>query len=355
MDDLVSVVVVNYNGKHYLKDCIDSILSSATAKYEIIIADNHSSDGSESHIQAAFPTQSGKIRFLALDKNYGPAKARNEGVKIAKGRYIAFLDNDTKVECNWLNKAIDLFRSDEKIGCIQCKLLLMDQKDRLDYAGEYLGHRGFLVQRAQHKEIDLGQYDQEVEILAAKSAGMFIRKDVFKKIGGFDEDYFIYVEETDLGWRSWLLGFKTVFCPGSIVYHKFSTSSAILSKERHDYNVRFHGAKNYITTLVKNLSFRNMVSILPAHLCIWFIFTIFLIVTGNFRSAMYILKGASWVVINIDRVIGKRVSIQKGRVLSDEEIFIGHKLIKRGSILAKAKQYLTYSGPMLFRSVQGKA
>lgn len=354
MDDLVSVVIVNYNGKHYLKDCIDSILGSAATNYEIIIADNHSSDGSESYIQAAFPTQSGKIRFLALDGNYGPAKARNEGVKIAKGRYIAFLDNDTKVEAHWMNKAIDLFRSDEKIGCIQCKLLLMDQKDRLDYAGEYMGHRGFLVQRAHYREIDRGQYDQEVEILAAKSAGMFVRRDVFNKIGGFDEDYFIYVEETDLGWRSWLLGYKTVFCHRSIVYHKFSTSSTILTKDRHDYNVRFHGAKNYITTLIKNLGPRNMAAILPTHVLTWCLFAAFLLITGNFRSAVYVIKGISWVVINVGEITNKRTSIQKNRILSDEEIFIGHKLIKNGSVFAKARQYLTYSGPWLSRPAQDK-
>jgi GT2 family glycosyltransferase len=343
MNDLVSVVIVNYNGKHYLKDCIDSILGSMPANYEIIVADNNSSDDSVPYIQAAFAPHLQKMKFLVLDKNYGPAKARNKAMEIANGKYVAFLDNDTKVDKDWLITAIDLFRSDETIGCIQCKLLLMDQKDRFDYAGEYLDHKGFLVQRALHKEIDQGQHDQYVEILAAKSAGMFIRKDVFEKINGFDEDYFIYVEETDLGWRSWHLGYKTVFCPESIVYHKFSTSSIILTQEKHNYNIRFHGTKNYITTLVKNLSARSMIVILPTHIAIWFLFAFFLIFTGNFRSAAHVIKGISWVGFNIRNILQKRSAIQNSRVLSDNDIFIAHKLMRKASILVKVRQYLTYS------------
>ncbi len=106
---VVSIIIVNYNGKYYLKDCVASILASRAVNYEIIIADNNSSDGSVSFIQNEFLSHLEKIKFVKLEKNYGPAKARNEAVKIAKGKYLGFLDNDTKVDKNWLGAAVDLF------------------------------------------------------------------------------------------------------------------------------------------------------------------------------------------------------------------------------------------------------
>ena len=202
-NNLVSVVVVNYNGEIYLKRCVESILKNNYSDYEIIVVDNASADGSIVMFKENFGGFD-KLRIISLDKNYGPAKARNEGVKLAKGEIIGFLDNDTEVDPYWISNALKYFENDSKIGALQCKLLLLNDKNKIDYAGEYLGSLGFLVHVARYGEEDKGQYDEVKELLAAKSAGMFIRKDVFEKIGGFDDDYFIFVEETDLGWRAWL-------------------------------------------------------------------------------------------------------------------------------------------------------
>jgi len=337
MKPKVSIVIVNYNGKRYLLRCIASILKNIYKNYEIIVVDNGSTDGSLAALRKKFARNLDKIKIVELKKNYGPAKARNEGVKIAEGKYLAFLDNDTQVEKDWIIEAIKLFQRDLKIGCIQCKLLLLNEKNKYDYAGEYLNQYGFLVQRAWYKEIDRRQYDQEVEILAAKSAGMFIRKDVFNKIGGFDEDYFIYMEETDLGWRSWLAGYKTVFCPLSVVYHGFSTSAKILSREKHNFNVRFHGSKNYIMTLVKNLGTKQLILILPKHLFIWFCFGFFLMIRGDFQSANNIFKGIWWNIVNLPKTLIKRKSIQSTRVISDDLLF--PIILKKRSLLKKIKQF----------------
>jgi len=333
----VSVIVVNHNGKEYLQNCIFSVLSNDFENYEIIVVDNGSTDGSLAALRKKFAKNLEKIKIIELRKNYGPAKARNEGAKIAEGEYLAFLDNDTQVKKDWITEAIKLFQRDSKIGCIQCKLLLLNEKNKYDYAGEYLNQYGFLVQRARYKETDNGQYDQEVEILAAKSAGMFIRKDVFNKIGGFDKDYYIYMEETDLGWRSWLSGYKVVFCPLSVVYHEFSTSAKILSIEKNNFNVRFHGTKNYIMTLIKNLGSRQLILILPKHLFIWFCFGFFLMVRGDFQSANNIFKGIWWNIVNLPKTLIKRKSIQSTRVISDNLLF--PIIVKKRSLLEKIKQF----------------
>src|SRR3989338_2971976 len=313
---LISAIIVNYNGKHYVKKCVDSLLASNTRNLEIIVVDNGSSDGSIS----ALEKYREKVNLLKLNENYGPAYARNQGVKVAKGRYIGFLDNDTLVDKDWARTAVKAFEKDEKLGIIQCKLLLNKERNRLDYVGEYLGQNGFLVQKAHAGEIDTKQYDKPVRILAAKSAGMFIRHNVFKKIGGFDEDYFIYVEETDLGWRCWLAGYECRYLPTSIVYHEFGTSTVILGKSKNNYNAKFHGCKNYILTLFKNLSFINLIKILPVHILLWEGLSIYALLKGSFKNFFWINKGIIWNLVNIRDSIKKRSKIQRNRKITDNEL-----------------------------------
>lgn len=319
-NNLVSIIIVNYNGKDYLKRCIGSILKNNYSNYEIIAVDNASTDGTAEMLKKDFSGIAG-LRIVSLDKNYGPAKARNQGVKSAKGEIIGFLDNDTEVDPHWISSALKYFENDSKIGALQCKLLLLNDKNKIDYAGEYLGSLGFLVHVARYGEEDNGQYDEVKELLAAKSAGMFIRKDVFDKIGGFDDDYFIFVEETDLGWRAWLAGYKTIFAYDSIVYHYYSATKVLTDPNFNNYLVRFHGPKNHILTLYKNLSFKNLIFILPKHIFLWFCLAMYLILTGKRNSGFNILKGMGWNIANYQKNQKKRILIQQSRIISDEELF----------------------------------
>lgn len=317
----LSVVIVNYDGKEYVDKCVESIFSSSAVDFEIIVVDNGSTDGSVEYLKNKYVNRSGELKIVELDKNYGPARARNEGMKIALGKYVSFLDNDTQVHPNWSVMAIEEFEKSDKIGIIQCKLLLSKERERLDYVGEYIGGNGFLVQRAQAGEIDSGQYDQKVEILAAKSAGMFMRRAVFEKIGGFDEDYFIYVEETDLGWRSWLAGYKAIFVPDSIVYHEFGTSALVLGRSKNNYNTKFHGTKNYILTIFKNLSLLRIFSILPVHIFLWNGLAWFSLLRGDRDAFIWIYKGIFWNISNFSKNLKKRRLVQLDRKISDSKLF----------------------------------
>lgn len=333
---IFSIVVVNYNDKNHLYDCLNSILKNKYHSYEIIVIDNCSSDGSVELVKRKFK-HTPFLKIKKLSKNFGPAKARNEGVKIASGKYICFLDNDTQVDENFLVEAKKIFLKNKQIGCLQCKLLLFDDKKSFDYAGEYLGPNGFLIQKAEKNEIDTGQYDQQFEILAAKSAGMFIRKTVFNKINGFDEDYFIYLEETDLGWRSWLNGYRTVFCPKSIVYHHFSSTYKVLGNKQI-FNVRFHGSKNYLLTLIKNLESKNLTQFLLRHISIWLLFSAYLLITLRINPAIYIIRGILWNLIHVNSTLEKRRLIQDSRIISDDELF--KKVFINKGLVYKIKQYL---------------
>lgn len=316
----VTIIVINFNGKKYILNCLKSIFKNCYQNYEIIVVDNGSTDDSLQAIRKIFKDKK-NLQFLNLKRNFGPAYARNQGVKKAKGDYLGFLDNDTLVNQNWIKEALVEFEKNKKLGIVQCKLLLAQEKNKIDYVGEFLGQNGFLVQIAKGGEKDKGQYEKKINILAAKSAGMFIRKELFLKLGGFDPDYFIYVEETDLGWRSWLLGYETLFVPKSIVYHESGISTIILGKSKTDFNAKFHGTKNYILTLFKNLETINLWKILPIHLFLWVGLAWFMFFRGYFRQFLWIHQGIFWNIINLKKNIKKRKKIQGKRVVRDQDLF----------------------------------
>lgn len=320
----LSVIIVNYNGSKYLENCITSIIKSRTKDYEIIIADNNSKDKSIENVNKKFSVYISrkKIKVLLLKRNYGPSYARNKGAKIAKGKYLAFLDNDTQVQADWAETPIDEFHKNRQTGIIQSKMILLDKdKNKIDYIGEYIGTNGFLVQKTGSGEIDRGQFDEKSEILAAKSAGMFIRKELFDKTGGFDKDYFMFLEDTDLGWRSRLLGYKNIFLPESVVYHKFGTSTIILGKDKQNFIAKFHGPKNYILTLIKNLEIYSLIKIFPLHIALWIGLAVYKSVKGQFKESYWIMKGILWNLINLPQTLRKRKAIQKRRMINDEKIF----------------------------------
>lgn len=324
---LVSVVIVNYNGKKYLLNCLKGIFANKYSNYEVIVVDNGSTDGSVEEIKKKYGRRK-NFQVLELKENFGPAYARNRGAEKAQGKYLAFLDNDTLPEKNWLIPLVEAMERDKSIGACQCKLLLMRERHRIDYVGDYLSQFGFLVQRVQGGEKDIGQADERVEILSAKSAAMIISKEAFQKAGGFDEDYFIYLEETDLGWRTWLVGYRIIFIPESVVYHEFGTSQTILG-ERQNYLVKFHGTKNYITTNFKNLGTVNLIKILPIHIFLWIGIAGWMALKRNFYESALIFKGIFWNFLYSFRIIKKRFQIQTKRKISDKELF--PKIMRRKS------------------------
>jgi GT2 family glycosyltransferase len=330
---LVSIIIVNYNAQKYLEKCLASIAKNTYSNYEVIVVDNGSDSftlqesllipqplGLKSKNPKGFPQQAFRLEIIPLKRNFGPAYARNRGAEKAKGKYLAFLDNDTEVEKNWLANAVEILEKDSSVGALQCKLLLNKKRDRFDYAGDYLTQWGFLAQAVEPNTKDGNQVPEGLEILAAKSAGMVVRKDVFKKIGGFDEDYFIYMEETDLCWRVWLSGKRVVFTNTSKVFHEFGTTAFINPSLGHK-NAKYHGTKNYIATLSKNLSLKKLLRILPIHLALWFGIAFFLVLKRDFKGGIFVLCGICYNLFHLPDTLQKRKIVQKMRCVTDGKLF----------------------------------
>jgi GT2 family glycosyltransferase len=322
----LSIVIVNLNGWKYLEALLKSILGSKTKDYEVIIVDNGSTNDCEKIDN--FCSLDDRFKSVKLHKNVGPAMARNIGVANTTGKYISFLDNDTLVDKNWATEAINYFNKHKKVGIIQCKLLLESDHNKIDYVGEYLGTNGFLVQECSAGTIDNGQFNKPKKILAAKSAGMFIKREAFNRVGGFDDDYFIYVEETDLGWRSWIAGFEAHFLPSSVVYHHFGTSSVILGSKNASSLAKYHGPKNYLMTLLKNSPSRMLPKIIFYHFLLWVGFIFFRLFTFKIGDSFEMTKGILYFLFNVSSTLKKRHKIQNDKVKS-KQIFLNELVVSR--------------------------
>lgn len=338
---LVSVIILNHNGIQFIENCLDSVIKSKYPNKEIIVVDSTSTDGSNELMRKKY-SKLKNFKLIEIPYHYGTDRARNIGAAGAKGEYLAFLDNDTEVDPYWLDELIKVVASDKSIGAAQSKLLKIEPRDYFDCAGDYLGSLGFLAERSQGAK-DTGQFDFIADILSAKSASSIIRSKIFKQIDGFDEDYFKYLEETDLSWRVWLAGYRVVFVPQSKVYHAFNTPKKDFKRYYPKNIVRYYGCRNYILTLVKNLELRNLIKILPLHLGCWLLLSVLFVLKGSFADGFYILKGIGWNLFNINLLLKKRRFININiRKVSDREILERVMEKKRmGYYLGKAFTYLT--------------
>jgi len=318
--EYVSIVIVNHNGISFVQDCLDSVLNTQYPDFEVIVVDNASSDGSLELVKKEF-LHDKRLKVIENKGSYGPARGRNIGIKSSKGKYIAFLDNDTEVDPLWLKNAIDVMKQNPKVGELQCKLLSMDERNRFDDAGSLFSPTGFLIERSD-SGTDHGQFDKVDYIFSAKSAASIFLKSAIKEAGFFDEDFYMYLEETDLSWRIWLTGYEVVFSPDSVVYHAFGTNRKTSPKYYPKKIMRFNGCRNYITTIIKNLSFMNLIRILPIHIASWVGIAVFFSLKFKFLDSFYITKGILWNLFNLGKIIPRRIYIQRHlRKVSDFDIF----------------------------------
>jgi GT2 family glycosyltransferase len=235
-----SIIIVSWNALHHLKNYLPTVAATEYPNYEIIIADNASSDGSKEWIRKSFP----EIKIAELDKNYGYCGGNNRAVPHAEGDILLFLNNDVRVKPNWLDGLAKCFEKDPQIAAVQPKMLSDEKPEFFEYAGAaggYLDKYGYPFCRGRifdKVEKDVGQYNNATDILWASGAALAIRKDIFQESGGFDEDFEFHMEEIDLCWRLWNSGYKVRFCPGSTIYHLGGGSMAMDSPRKVYYNYR---------------------------------------------------------------------------------------------------------------------
>ena len=257
---VVSVVIVNYKGADDTITCLDGLreLDWPRAKLEIVVVENNSGDASADRIRAAHPD----VTLLELTRNTGFAGGCNAGAAVARGEYIAFLNNDARPDPHWLTAAVDELRANSDIGCVASKVLTWegDAIDFVDAALGFYGH-GFKLHVGAP---DDAQYDTAHDLLFASGAAMVVPSAVFTAAGGFDERYFMFFEDVDFGWRLWMLGWRVRYVPASLVYHRHHASMSRYANWREHYLLE----RNALFTIYKNYDDANMARMLAASMAL---------------------------------------------------------------------------------------
>ncbi|MDR9415920.1 MAG: glycosyltransferase family 2 protein [Gracilimonas sp.] len=245
-----SIIIVTWNALHHLKKYLPSVAKTDYSNYEIIIADNNSNDGSKEWVKSNFPD----IKIASFDTNYGYCGGNNRAVPFAEKEILLFLNNDVRVDKNWLNGLNSTF-SNKNMAAAQPKMRSDSNPDYFEYAGAaggFIDQFGYPFCRGrlfEELEKDMGQYDDSLSLFWASGAALAVRKEVFLGTGGFDEDFEFHMEEIDLCWRLQNQGYLIGYAPDSIVYHLGGGSLPMGSPRKVYYNFR-----NSLFMLWKNYS-----------------------------------------------------------------------------------------------------
>jgi len=222
---LVSILIVNWNGKHHLGECLGSLYKQVFTNFEIIMVDNASQDGSVEYVRQQYP----KVQIKNLLENRGFAGGNNEGIRISSGKYLALVNNDTKAEPMWLENLIsEAEEGPRSIGMWASKILSYENPDIIDNVGLLVYPDGLGRGKAR-LELDRGQHDKKEEALFPSGCAGLYRKEMMDEIGYFDENFFAYADDVDLGFRARLAGWGCIYVPTARVYHKYSSSSSAYS------------------------------------------------------------------------------------------------------------------------------
>lgn len=222
---LISVIIVNWNGKEYLPACLDSLLEQSCTEFETIVVDNGSHDGSLELLHNSYSW----VQVVPLSVNTGFASGNNAGFDVSTGKYIVTLNNDTTVDRSWLAELIAPVEADSLVGMVASRICAFDAPDKIDSLGVSICPDGMSRgsrRLARFSELSLAKTE---DILLPSACAALYRRKMIDEIGFFDDDFFAYCEDTDLGLRGRLAGWQAVLARDAVVHHRYSCSGGAFS------------------------------------------------------------------------------------------------------------------------------
>ncbi len=254
MDTKITVVIPNYNGIKFIKECLETVLCQEDAPaYEVVVVDNGSTDGSRELVEQEFP----QVKLLAQETNTGFCHAVNVGIEYSKAPYVLLLNNDTKVDVGFVKALYDAIDSKPNCFSVSAKMLAWDDESILDDAGDRYCVLGWAYGRGKGKPAD--DYSIPVKIFSACGGAAIYRREVFEKIGLFDEAHFAYLEDLDIGYRALLCGYENWYAPEAKVVHYGSAASG----SRYNTWKTDLAAQNSVYVIAKNMPLLQMIWNLP--------------------------------------------------------------------------------------------
>ncbi len=239
---LVSIITVNWNGRHLLERCLHSLKTQTYASFDIVVVDNGSSDGSVEWVEANYPAAT----IIRNDRNLGFAVALNQGIQASDAPYVVTLNNDTEVVPGWLETLIQAAESAPDVGMCASHILFDDRRHIVDSMGIKVDWSGTAWNQG-HGHPEPGNREEPIPVWGASAAAALYRRAMLDDIGLFDEDFFAYYEDVDLAWRAQSAGWRCLYVPAAIVYHVHSATAG-----RNPRFKQYHISRNKLWTLVKN-------------------------------------------------------------------------------------------------------
>lgn len=317
----VSVVILNWNGKEFLRECLESLKKQNVSDNEIIVVDNGSTDGSVSWLKECCP----EVIIIENRENLGFAKGNNSGFKVAKGKFILVLNNDTVLEVKFIEELLKVAESEERIGMVAPKILNYNNHHMIDSAGIKIYLDGMSRGR-RRGEKDYGKFEMPEEILLPSACSALYKREMIEEVGGFDEDFFSYCEDTDFGLHARLLGWKAMFAPKALVYHRYSSTAG-----RYSPLKAYLVERNHIWVAIKNFPFILLMFLPIFTLCRYILSVLGVIfkrgAVGKFcsekkgkRELLGILFKANFDAIRkISLFLSKRRKIRMSRKIKDRD------------------------------------
>jgi GT2 family glycosyltransferase len=240
ISNLISIIIPHWNAIHHLPTCLESLRRQTHPHVETIVADNGSTDGSLELLARDYP----EVRMLPLGENRGFTGACNAGMRAARGEFVALLNNDTAADPRWLEEIVAAFRRHPEAGLVASKMRLFDRRDTFHTAGDFYRVNGIPGNRGVWQQ-DTGQYDREETVFNACGGSAAYRRAMLDQVGLLDEDFFFSCEDLDLAWRAQLAGWRCVYAPRAVVYHKLSATGGGVTAS-------FYDGRNFIYLLAKD-------------------------------------------------------------------------------------------------------
>jgi riboflavin kinase/FMN adenylyltransferase len=304
----VAIVILNYNGRLQLEKFLPSVKATTYKNHQIIVADNGSTDDSVNFLQKHYPD----ISIINLEENHGYAGGYNLALQEVDAPYYILLNSDVEVTPGWIEPIVELMERDTTVGACQPKILSFSDRNKFEYAGAsggWLDNLGYPFCRGRIfavTETDEGQYNDLQEIFWASGAALFIRKQLFHQLGGFDASYFAHSEEIDLCWRIKRAGYKVMVRPRSVVYHVGGSTLNYNTPRKTYLNFR-----NSLFTLVKNETRERLLWILPLRLLLDGLAGLLFLSQGKFQHIKSIVN-AHWDFFpKFKATLAKRKSINE--------------------------------------------
>ena len=290
----VSVIMLNWNGQEYLEECLKSLVKQSYRNYEAIAVDNDSKDNSIKIIK-----KFKKVRLIQNKENFGFAKGNNIGIEKAKGDYIIVLNNDTKVDKDFIKELVKVAETDENIGMLSCKMLFYDNPKIINSTGLVVYKDGRVIDKNINKE---NKNLNKIEVVFGPCGGAaFYRKDVLERVKTgedyFDSDFKFYYEDADLAFRIRHSGYKCLFVPKAVVYHKVNASA----KKVSNLGI-YYGIRNKVFFIMKNFPSRILIRNLPKILIMQIISFFYYL----FKLNMVALKARISIFFDLRKMIEKR-------------------------------------------------